>query len=340
MKKLIIRVLVLIIVCSLLICPFNYLLTNYNGHYTYKMLEEMYNCKENIEVLFLGSSHTYRSYDPVIATDILGKRTFNAGSSSQLLDHSYYMLKEVAKTNNIHTVYLDTYFSVASADTSKDQWSVYILTDYMKNSINKFDFLYASGGLTTVFNGYISARRNIENTNIPDNLSSRNIVLEDYSTVTFENEEYRGDGFVYSYETLDIVNMPLKINSESELNKTPISKFSYYYLMKIIEFCEEKNIELVLVDQPMPREFLNSINGYDSYVHYMYKLANEYNIKYLNFNCYQEPTGLSIYDYKDWDHLNGHGAEIYTTLFCNTIQKLESNEDLATELFSDSYKGE
>ena len=46
-------------------------------------MNEMYDSKENIDIVFIGSSHVYRSYDPKLANRILGLRTYNVGSSGQ-----------------------------------------------------------------------------------------------------------------------------------------------------------------------------------------------------------------------------------------------------------------
>ena len=49
--------------------------------YTRIMLEELYNCPENIDTLFLGPSHCYKSVDPAIFTEVTGEKAFNAGTS-------------------------------------------------------------------------------------------------------------------------------------------------------------------------------------------------------------------------------------------------------------------
>lgn len=336
MKKLFCKILLLFMTCGVSIGILNYLFTNYNGHYTYKMINEMYNSTENIDILFLGSSHVYRSYDTEIADEFLEKKTFNAGSSSQLLDQSYYLLKEVAKTNKLDTVYLDTYFSVANAESSKRWWAVYIISDYTKNSFDKIEYLYESGGLETLFEGFISVRRNINNINICDNINSRKVLLNDYSTVSYDNEEYRGNGFVYSFEVLDkeSINFSRKIDLTAN---TFVSDFSYEYLIRIIEFCKENDIKLVLVDQPMPKELLDNVKGYNDYVKFMWEFADQNKISYLNFNCYKGNVPLTLDNYKDIDHLNGSGAEIYTKLFVDTVKRIEQEDLPIDTLFNRSY---
>lgn len=339
MRKLILKILFLFVTCGIFIAVLNYLFTNYNGRYTYKMINEMYNSTENIDILFLGSSHVYRSYDTEMADRFLEKKTFNAGSSSQLLDQSYYLLKEVAKTNQLDTVYLDTYFSVANAENSRRWWAVYLISDYTKNSFDKIEYLYESGGLETLFEGFISVRRNINNINIYDNINSRKVSLNDYSTISYDNEEYRGNGFVYSFEILD--RESADFDREIDITMGPlVSDFSYEYFRRIIEFCKKNDIKLVLVDQPMPKELLDNVNGYNDYVKLMWEFADQNEIDYMNFNCYKGDIQLTLDNYKDVDHLNGSGAEIYTKLFVDTVKKIEKEDVSIDDLFNRSYNKE
>ena len=58
-----------------------------------------------------GLSHCYRSVDPNAVDAALGTYSFNAGSSQQLPDGSYYMLREAAARNQLKTVYLEMFYT-------------------------------------------------------------------------------------------------------------------------------------------------------------------------------------------------------------------------------------
>ena len=47
------------------------------------------------------------SYDTMLADELLGQKTFNAGSSSQGMASSYYLLKEICEYHDIKEVYLE-----------------------------------------------------------------------------------------------------------------------------------------------------------------------------------------------------------------------------------------
>ena len=74
----------------------NFLLVVDVHSYSRAMLQELYADAGKIDTLFLGSAHCYRSVDPNAVDAALGTYSFNAGSSQQLPDGSYYMLREAA----------------------------------------------------------------------------------------------------------------------------------------------------------------------------------------------------------------------------------------------------
>lgn len=63
---------------------------------------------------FLGSSHAYRGYDPRVFSDH-GLSTFNLGSSSQRIMHSYIIAKEYISSGNT-LVILDVFSSTLVHD--------------------------------------------------------------------------------------------------------------------------------------------------------------------------------------------------------------------------------
>lgn len=338
MKKFIIKLLFLVVISALMLAPINYLFCSKNGRYIYKMMNEMYECDKNIEVLFLGSSHVYRSYDTKISDEILGVKSYNAGSSSQGMNTSYYLLKEINQYHDLQTVYLDTYYGMANIP--EDDGQVFTISDYMRPGKNKIELLLSSGGIETLVKGYMLFQRNL-NLNIVDNIKSNFTPLSDYSSVQYDNEEYRGEGFVYSFEVVNAEdeNVYTTYAGGADFSQgTPVSDLYYEYLMKIIQYCADNNIKLVLVNQPMPKKTTDYVKDYNNYVQYIKGIAELNNIEYWNFDLYKEELGLTMADYKDGGHLNGEGAEKYTEFFCKFIL-LSKNEDFNMEqYFYQDYK--
>ena len=99
-----------VLLTAALLAAADFLLVDDVHSYSRVMLQELYADAGNIDTLFLGSSHCYRSVDPAQVDAALGTHSFNAGSSQQLPDGSYYMLKEAAAQNPLKTVYLEMFY--------------------------------------------------------------------------------------------------------------------------------------------------------------------------------------------------------------------------------------
>ena len=100
-----------VLLTAALLAAADFLLVDDVHSYSRVMLQELYADAGNIDTLFLGSSHCYRSVDPAQVDAALGTHSFNAGSSQQLPDGSYYMLKEAAAQNPLKTVYLEMFYT-------------------------------------------------------------------------------------------------------------------------------------------------------------------------------------------------------------------------------------
>ena len=337
MKKYIVKIISFALAWAVVMCILNFLLSS-NYEYAYMMLKEMYECPENIDVLFLGSSHAFRTYDTDIADDMLGQKTYNAGSNGQLMATSYYLLKEISKTNRLKTVYFDTCFMIGQRTIPENEGALYFISDYMKWSDNKLEYLWEAGGMRSIANGILcTCRRNLKHINIIDNLRSKSLKAGDYSRLIFEHEIYRGDGFVYvdseMEEDVDFAGKAEQYDLSAEI---PLVDDAYEYLLKIIDFCGEQNIELVLVDQPMPNELLSKVRGYDHYVDFFSKLSKENHIAYMNFNLYKGYE-KSLEDYYDENHLNGRGAQKYTRIFCDTVNELKNTDKTMEDFFYEKW---
>ncbi len=304
-------------------------------------MQEMYQWPENIDILFMGSSHTCYSYDPKLADEILGAETFNLGSSGQLPVTTYYLLKEAEMRNKIDTVYLDTYFEIYAVDISPDEGALYTVSDYMAGGRNRIGLLWAAGKFRGIEKGILERyARNLREADIRARICGEKFSIGDYEKLASNGYEYREKGFIYRDGDAKIeIGFDFQEAAERKSlpeGDVPMSDDAYEYLIKIIDFCEENDICLVLVDQPMPDELLSRVDGYGRYVAFLSELADQYGIAYMNFNLYKgyEKT---LDDYFDDNHLNGPGAERYTRIFCDTVNALQNQEKSMDDFFYQTY---
>lgn len=138
---------------------FRYLLSDDASSYTRVTFHEMYE-QDNIDILFVGSSLCYKGFIPEIFDEKLGLNTFNAGTSGQHLDGSYMVIKEAAKYHDIKHIYLELYHNIARSTpykSRKELTQTYIISDYLRPSLDKFLYMLNASGSDHYANSFIVA---------------------------------------------------------------------------------------------------------------------------------------------------------------------------------------
>ena len=317
---------------------FNYMLVDDSSSYTRVMMHEMYEQEENIDILFVGSSHCYRSLDPKITDQMFGANTFNVGSSAQEIDGSLALLKEVAKKNDLKQVYLEVYYEISQTpafEERTDMVSTYIISDYMHPSVNKLGYLLSASSKEHYSNSFILARRNwdkmFEKDYVKNILQSKDAPwYKEYAYPFSEHESYEGKGYV----AVDQVGNTYEFSHFPAIDTAIVSEDYVNTLNKIIAFCEKEDIELTLFSTPMPEFRLVDVGNYDEYIAFVNEMLQGTDVKYYDFNlCKKEYLSFDKSYYADTDHINAKGAGQFGRLFCDFFNGQIAEEDL----FYDSY---
>lgn len=294
--------------------------------YTRIMLKEMYEQKD-IEVLFLGSSHSYRSINPSIFDEKWGVNTFNAGTSSQQADGSYYLLREVGRTHELKRVYMEVYYDILGQNGSyQSATATYIISDYMQMSSNRLKYIWESGGMNYLIHGLLLPCRNWESlfdmTYIRDMLHKKmNPNYLSYEYVYGEYEHYQGKGFVYSKD-VDNSDFFTATSHFAPIPRDALSLKSKEYLDRIISYCQKEGIEIIFYSAPISDFRLADVGNYDYYVMQMKEFLKEKGVAYYDFNlCRPEFLSLDEKYFQDNHHLNGEGANTFSTAFAQLLSE-------------------
>ncbi|MCM1087418.1 MAG: hypothetical protein NC419_04630 [Muribaculaceae bacterium] len=293
-------------------------------------MHELYK-QENIETLFLGSSHVFCGYDPEILDEGLGENTYLASTPVQKVDGSYYLLKEALKKNPIKKVYLDMFFwqyrDIPAERNSMQLVYTYCITDNMKNNWNKVEYLlnasdcdqYIEGFLPSArYGNYLLDRKRIERIV----KSKRN---EAY--INYENApKYFYKGSMVSPGSPGNPKMITTID-KPEIIESVISGYSLKYLDKIVKLCKEEGIHLVLVTTPFTDFYIQAIGNYDVFYEYVKNYAEANGIEYYDFNlCRTDILDMDNEDFMDYHHLSGAGAVKYSALFADVMDSYDEME--------------
>ena len=319
----------------------NFLLVDDLHAYSRVTLGEYYAQADAVDTVFVGSSHSYRSFDPDTIDPILGSHSFNLGTSQQQPDGSYWLIREAAANSPLKTVYLETFYTGYNQQKSSNvPLACYLITDYMRaSSPYRYQYLWEMGGAAAFADLVFPARHAIAD---PGELPALwrgkltggyNAGNYDWVTYPDEGEAYRDRGFVYT-EGTSIWGFGTLMHVDAS---APISPFGRANLTRIAEFCKKQNIRLVLVTAPLPSAYVQDTQNYQAYVDAMRSFAAANGTQYWDFSLFKDTDLLPIGfdDFSDMHHLNGQGAETFSKAFATVAARSAAGEDVSS-LFYDT----
>ena len=352
MKRLIKRMVAIICFIGLFIGVgklWRYLLVDDVNSYTRIMMHQLYTCDENIDVMFVGSSHVYRSFIPEITDEGFGCYTFNAGTSTQYMDGSLAIIKEAAKTNDLEHIYLELYYGVVQNEKNVDRTeltSTYIISDYMKFSFNKINYLLKASAKEYWSNSFVVARRNWQK--FFDSNYVKNLLISK-SQATYKNYEYnKPEGAVEYYVDRGFVANDAVVAENTFFNTTAYNPVGRTYdsiknsdwektLGGIVKFCNRKGIALTFFITPEPEWTLVGTGDYSDYHEAVKRISQEYGIEFYDFNlCRDEVFDTNNRQlFMDADHLNSYGAEKFSRLFSDFFTGKYAVDDVLYSSFEE-----
>ncbi len=358
MKRLVL-LLAVFFVWKFLINGLNYLYVDGEAQAWQRILwHNFYAQEENIDYLYLGSSHVYCDLNPFLLDELNGENNFNLSTSSQRLNGSYYLLKEADKEHKLKHVYVELYYELATGEqsrfltTSAGRTQNWRNTDYMQPSFNRLEYM----ATMSAPEHYIEAlfpfiryrekyfelnyiRSQIEYKHSEEYRNFVKCTKDEQNVVVYE---FRDKG--YNYSTTELLASSLKEEIDVQgnrnlLKENPMTEEAELYLRKILEYCNKSDIQVTLFSSPVTDLRILSAEtcgSYDNYVNQVKDIASEYDVEYYDFNlCKEEYLPLKELKYfRDKHHLNADGAEVFTKFFYKVMQGTKEENAL---YFYESY---
>ena len=338
-----------------IICIMNYLYVDDTDEFARTMMHEFYEQEENIDRVYLGSSHVFCGVDPAILDQINGDHNFDLASGNQQLIGSYYLLREADRRHHIKHAYIDLYYDCTTEGTGNlhDYYAIpysWNILDNMKLSFNKLSYMINLSGPRYYYLSVFAFTRYKEKLFRPDYVAE---LVQKKRTQTWKNYDYyhagrmedrelvmknAGMGFMTSLGTPETGGF-FDRKSEDALKEDPMTEESLDYLVKIIDYCREKHIALTWIVCPISDYQLAGNGAYDCYTEQIKELSKEYDVPCYDFNlCKKEYLDLSSNQYWfDKGHLNSSGAEVFTRFLGEFLQAEENGENTYADCFHDSY---
>ena len=309
-----------------------YMLQDDTASFTRLMMHEFYN-QERIDYLFVGSSLFIDGLDPFLIAEKTGKEVFSASSAGQPPDVSLALIKEAVSLYDIEEIFLEINLIRGERKESFKERSsltpVYIVSDYLRPSLNKLQLLLNASSPSHFVNSFWPARRYWEEI---INLKRIDTIIQKKSTDKYKNFsyfyvnngnddlfEYRGKSFTINYYSVrnhEFLNRALYTDDNSAY-----FPFDWIYTYEqVFDFCEKHKIKLTLISPPISNYELACVDNYEDYDSAVRSLIKSRNIKYIDFNLVSNDYYPYIQtDYMDWHHLNAEGAEHFSSFLADYI---------------------
>lgn len=265
--------------------------------FTEKMLHDFYNESENIDLVFMGSSHVYRTFDPYFFQNVLELNTFNLGSPFQNPTITYFLLKELIRLkHHPKMIVLETYWPILCGFDTNYNSASYVF-HYLKFSWNKIAFLrhaFEFPSSLRLLSRTFHYRRFVKN------LFYRKNFRDDWKC------EYRGKGFIPCEKVATAAELT---GNELTTKNYQFNAYRIKYFEKTIELARQHDIEVLAVMTPVHPKVLAKIEEYPVFHQKISEICRRQDIRFIDLNLVnQQEAVVMADDFMDHNHLNLKGA--------------------------------
>lgn len=253
--------------------------------------------EDSIDVLVLGSSHAFASFNTGVLWDECGMAAYILGGGMQPLWNTYYYLKAALKTQTPELIVLEGGMAVISDEYSDAAWIINN-TYGLKWSRNKIDALKVSLPPEQWHDyqpEYVQYHTRYKEITASDFLKHK-------GSPYYEN--WKG-----SWDADKIMELDNPDVSGVSERKQLYEKTEEYY-RKIIELAQENNIPIVVVISP----YAGVSKDDQAQFNRAQDIAEEYGVEFINYNlCYQEIGIDYTTDARDSSHFNFNGNRKFSS---------------------------
>ncbi len=274
----------------------------------------------SIDVMFIGNSHAYCTFNPAVIGDIMGKRVFNAGLPDQKIDMAYFTLREMLKNQSPETIILEAF----SFGRSNSDYAGFVANiDAMKPSLLKFQEAFE------IFpDKYDAFRMSVGLFRSHNNWKKPSVMMDNLKYMLGSPaKDYVGfDGF-YPLSSKMSAETIKKYKDAADIDFTPVvDEYSVGYFKRIVRLCKERNIRLVVAMAPFNDLYVEKVD-YNGFYEKMNGLCRDEGIEYVDFNKLYKQIGLTYDDFEDAfhhaQHMNKWGAEKVSKYMAEYLKDVE-----------------
>lgn len=268
--------------------------------------------KGEVELLVVGNSHAYSSFDTSVISQVTGMESYLLASNSQNTVQAYFNVKEALHYQRPKAIILEA-FSLDNnnhwryGETPDRDWKKESNIDGMRFGLAKLEAVmtqYWRENWSYALLPIARCHGNWENImTVGSNLKFLTGGMKEFSS------------FRPSWSSMSAETAALYAQAEYNPTEWVISEANVLHFRKLAELCRDEGIPFYVVMAPMYDVYIKSIN-YDSCTDKIAELAENEGVLFVDCNRYYDEIGLTSEDFEDaynsYHHLNGAGAEKVT----------------------------
>lgn len=268
--------------------------------------------KGEVDLLVVGSSHAFATFDPTIIMQETRMNSYNLASNSQNVVQAYFNVKEALHYQHPEAIILEAF----SLDNNNNwRYGENYDRDWKKES-NIDGMRFGLTKLEAVIEQYERVNWNYALFPIARCHSNWEDITTVGSNFVFYTEGIREfSSFSPSYTSMSAETMERYAQAEYNPSEWVISETNVFHFRKLAQLCREEGIPLYIVMAPMYDVYIRSVN-YDSWTGQIADLAESEGLRYIDCNQHYDEIGLTAQDFEDafnsYHHLNSSGAEKVT----------------------------
>lgn len=296
----------------------NHTLKKWNSFY------ELSRKKNQIDIMLFGNSHLYTGINPKNLSLSLGATSFVYASPGTNIADTYFSLKEAVKECKPKLVVVETYgmnnFDPYNPINNE-------LSDQFKSFSARRDFLTKISSTPYLFsldNYFYAWSTTIRN---HDYIFSNSEQLKKNKTIIENGKKKNKKLYLGRYVRFtsgiekDVLERYNKEGAPVKGKDYTYSKYTDFYVEKIVEFCEKKNIELMFLTIPM---YDKHISDYFVWDDKLAEVLSKYQNKWLNLQSMPDYGGFDAFAFENTYRTNQHmtykGSLLATYKLANFIR--------------------
>jgi len=309
-------------ICLAILLIINWTINFFIYPYTYTRVD-VHNIESGqYDDLFLGSSHGKSAINPLVFDKVTGRKSTNFCMGGEYPIDAYYIAKETARNHKpTRIIYeLDPGYWATTANEDTSYASVYnelsfstVKLEYFSAKISESDFR------NTLFPWYMY-RKDFRNAfAIADAKMSPGYKIYDLAPFASTYQTYEREGFINIHRS----SAPKTEDNLALWEEESLNESSLKYFEKLVAFCADEQIELIVITTPLPTETYEKYakefeDAHTFFTNYMASI----DIPYYDFNKIDLPGfDKSLESFSDYEgHMFGDSAAIFSKLLATHLE--------------------